>query len=62
VLHLLLLSMSAHITKQLGMAPGGEFRTAFSEVCSIIMLCVSLVHLLVYVTCRLRFGNVNFFI
>lgn len=32
VLHLLLLSMSAHITKQLGMAPGGEFRTAFREV------------------------------
>lgn len=31
VLHLLLLSMSAHITKQLGMAPGGEFRTAFHE-------------------------------
>jgi len=25
--------MSAHITKQLGMAPGGEFRTAFHEVC-----------------------------
>jgi len=33
VLHLLLLSMSAHITKQLGMAPGGEFRIAFREVC-----------------------------
>jgi pheromone shutdown protein TraB len=31
ILHLLLLSMSAHITKQLGMAPGGEFRTAFRE-------------------------------
>lgn len=23
--------MSAHITKELGMAPGGEFRTAFNE-------------------------------
>lgn len=32
ILYLLLLSLSAHITKQLGMAPGGEFRTAFSEV------------------------------
>lgn len=31
VLYLLLLSVSAHITKQLGMAPGGEFRTAFAE-------------------------------
>nr|CAG4644182.1 EOG090X0AQH [Lepidurus arcticus] len=30
-LYLLLLSMSAHITRQLGMAPGGEFRRAFQE-------------------------------
>lgn len=32
MMHLLLLSMSAHLTKQLGMAPGGEFRRAFQEV------------------------------
>lgn len=32
ILHIMLLSMSAHITKQLGMAPGGEFRAAFQEV------------------------------
>ena len=31
VLYLLLLSLSAHLTEQLGMAPGGEFRTAFAE-------------------------------
>lgn len=31
VMHVLLLSMSAHLTKQLGMAPGGEFRRAFQE-------------------------------
>ncbi len=31
-MHVLLLSMSAHITKQLGMAPGGEFRIAYQEV------------------------------
>lgn len=30
-LYLLLLNMSAHLTKQLGMAPGGEFRRAFLE-------------------------------
>jgi pheromone shutdown protein TraB len=30
-LYILLLSMSAHITKELGMAPGGEFRSAFVE-------------------------------
>lgn len=32
IMQVLLLSMSAHITKQLGMAPGGEFRAAFREV------------------------------
>ncbi|KAA0201950.1 hypothetical protein HAZT_HAZT003248 [Hyalella azteca] len=32
ILYLLLLSVSAHITKQLGMAPGGEFRVAVSAV------------------------------
>jgi pheromone shutdown protein TraB len=32
LMYLLLLSMSAHLTKELGMAPGGEFRRAFQEV------------------------------
>lgn len=32
LLYVLLLNMSAHLTKQLGMAPGGEFRRAFLEV------------------------------
>ena len=31
-MQVLLLSVSAHITKQLGMAPGGEFRAAYREV------------------------------
>lgn len=31
IMNVLLLSMSAHITKQLGMAPGGEFRAAYRE-------------------------------
>ncbi|XP_070558270.1 traB domain-containing protein-like [Ptychodera flava] len=31
VMQILLLSMSAHLTKELGMAPGGEFRRAFHE-------------------------------
>ena len=31
-MQLLLLSMSAHMTKELGMAPGGEFRQAVKEV------------------------------
>ena len=38
-MHLLFLSMSAHLTKELGMAPGGEFRTAFREV-SMKMYCI----------------------
>ena len=32
LLQVLMLNMSAHLTKKLGMAPGGEFRTAFHEV------------------------------
>ncbi len=39
VMHLLLLSMSAHITKQLGMAPGGEFRAAFHAVRMVVANC-----------------------
>lgn len=31
LMYLFLLNMSAHLTKQLGMAPGGEFRRAFAE-------------------------------
>ena len=38
IMQVLLLSMSAHITKQLGMAPGGEFRAAYQEVCSVVRL------------------------
>ena len=41
-MQVLLLSMSAHITKQLGMAPGGEFRAAYREVRFIdTSLCLS---------------------
>lgn len=32
LLYVLLLRMVAKITKELGMAPGGEFRRAFEEV------------------------------
>ncbi|CAG0899330.1 unnamed protein product, partial [Cyprideis torosa] len=38
LMHILLLNMSAHITKQLGMAPGGEFRRAMREA-SLIPHC-----------------------
>lgn len=32
LMQILLLKVSAHITEQLGMAPGGEFREAYKEV------------------------------
>lgn len=32
LMYLLLLNMSAHLTKEIGMAPGGEFRVAYKEV------------------------------
>lgn len=35
IMYLLLLNMSAHLTKEIGMAPGGEFRVAYKEVCFI---------------------------
>ncbi|XP_050315071.1 traB domain-containing protein-like [Anthonomus grandis grandis] len=35
LLYILLLSMSAHITKEIGMAPGGEFRVASQEAAKI---------------------------
>ena len=42
-MQLLLLSMSAHMTKELGMAPGGEFRRAVKEV--IYDFCLLLIFL-----------------
>nr|CAH7712731.1 unnamed protein product [Callosobruchus chinensis] len=35
LMYILLLQMTAHITKEIGMAPGGEFRVAHREVRSI---------------------------
>lgn len=35
LMYLLLLSMSAHLTKEIGMAPGGEFRVAYREALKI---------------------------
>lgn len=41
LLHILLLRMAAHVAKQLGMPPGGEFRRAFEEVSIIIKTVLS---------------------
>ncbi|KAJ8918431.1 hypothetical protein NQ315_008128 [Exocentrus adspersus] len=35
LMYLLLLNMSAHLTKEIGMAPGGEFRVAYREALKI---------------------------
>uniref|UniRef100_A0A8R1HQD6 Zuotin-like zuotin homology domain-containing protein n=2 Tax=Caenorhabditis japonica TaxID=281687 RepID=A0A8R1HQD6_CAEJA len=42
ILHVLLLSMSAHVTRELSMAPGGEFRAAHraavaTEMCRVVL-------------------------
>lgn len=42
LMYILLLNMSAHITKELGMAPGGEFRRAFIEARKIPNCIISL--------------------
>ncbi|XP_023722994.1 traB domain-containing protein isoform X2 [Cryptotermes secundus] len=42
LMYILLLSMSAHLTKQLGMAPGGEFRRAFAEARQVPMCLIHL--------------------
>lgn len=53
LMQILLLKVSAHITEQLGMAPGGEFREAFKEVThrrrrSKIFFCFDLILLLFF--------------
>ncbi|KYN21895.1 Histone-lysine N-methyltransferase SETMAR [Trachymyrmex cornetzi] len=37
LLHILLLRMAAHVAKELGMPPGGEFRRAFEEVMYLLL-------------------------
>lgn len=38
LMYILLLNMSAYITKEIGMAPGGEFRVAYREVSKLILV------------------------
>lgn len=39
IMYILLLNMSAHLTREVGMAPGGEFRVAFREVITKTIPC-----------------------
>lgn len=38
LMNILLLNLSAQLTRDLGMAPGGEFRRAFSEVITFLFI------------------------
>jgi pheromone shutdown protein TraB len=59
VMYTLLLSLSAHLTRELGMAPGGEFRTAFAEAQRIPGCCVQLGDRPVHLTLRRAFASLN---
>ena len=45
LMYILLLNMSAKLTRELGMAPGGEFRRALAEVFSFVQWLCFRIHL-----------------
>ncbi|XP_054710031.1 traB domain-containing protein-like isoform X2 [Uloborus diversus] len=59
VVHLLLLSMSAYLTRQLGMAPGGEFRRAFTEAKQIPGCLVHLGDRPIHITLQRALATLN---
>ncbi|CAG2175601.1 unnamed protein product [Oppiella nova] len=59
VMYVLLLSLSAHLTKQLGMAPGGEFRRAFNEASKIPGCVVHLGDRPVHITLRRAISSLS---
>ncbi|ESO02300.1 hypothetical protein HELRODRAFT_66410, partial [Helobdella robusta] len=61
LLQILLLNLSAHITKQLGMAPGGEFRAAFKEVKTLPGCKIQLGDRPIAVTLQRALGALNWF-
>ena len=56
IMYLLMLSMSANLTKTLGMAPGGEFRVAFRESQKIPGCIVHLGDRPIQITLKARFS------
>ena len=58
-MYLLLLSMSAHLTKELGMAPGGEFRRAFREAHSVPGCLVHLGDRPINITLKRALGSLS---
>ncbi|MFH4974128.1 hypothetical protein AB6A40_000837 [Gnathostoma spinigerum] len=61
ILHVVLLSMSAHITRQLGMAPGGEFRAAYKGSMHVPGCRFKLGDRPIQVTMQRALGSLNFF-
>uniref|UniRef100_A0A1I7V9H1 TraB domain-containing protein n=2 Tax=Loa loa TaxID=7209 RepID=A0A1I7V9H1_LOALO len=61
ILHVLLLSMSAHMTKTLGMAPGGEFRAAHKGAMNIRMCKLILGDRPIHVTVQRALSSLSFF-
>ncbi|KAK5978483.1 Ufm1-specific protease [Trichostrongylus colubriformis] len=60
ILHVLLLSMSAHITRELSMAPGGEFRAAHKAVMQTQLCRLVLGDRPIHVTLQRALGSLNF--
>ncbi|PIO59215.1 hypothetical protein TELCIR_19328, partial [Teladorsagia circumcincta] len=60
ILHVLLLSMSAHITRELSMAPGGEFRAAHKAVMQTQLCRLVLGDRPIQVTLQRALGSLNF--
>jgi len=58
-MYALLLSLSAHLTKQLGMAPGGEFRRAFNEANKVPGCVVHLGDRPVHITLRRAISSLS---
>lgn len=59
LLHLLLLNLSAYVTKELGMAPGGEFRRALKEAVKIVGCRMQLGDRPIQVTLRRALGSLT---
>lgn len=61
LMYILLLNMSAHITKEIGMAPGGEFRVAYREAAKIPNCCVHLGDRPIGITIRRALSRLSWF-
>lgn len=60
ILHVLLLSMSAHITRELSMAPGGEFRAAHKAAMQTQLCRLVLGDRPIQITLQRALGSLNF--